>query len=84
LYRYTAGAAPVPALAVGACTAQVGELSLALLNRAHVLGIVSKKFYRPLLSVAVMVGMALFTLFCSRTPVDDNRDGPCNQADTRE
>ena len=49
-----AGAAPVPALAVGACTAQVGELGLALLNRAHVLGIVSKKFHRPLLSVAVI------------------------------
>lgn len=49
-----AGAAPVPALAVGACTAQVGELSLALLNRAHVLGVVSKKFHRPLFSVAVM------------------------------
>jgi len=27
---------------------------LALLNRAHVLGIVSREFYRPLMSVAVL------------------------------
>ena len=46
--------APASALAVGAATAQVGELAIALLNRAHVLGVVSRKYYKPLLSVAVM------------------------------